>query len=403
VSVALGNLVLADHGRTRQAELFAVVPEPRRVAAARAAPCEPFATRALPARFRPRLEEGPLTFAPPVDRSSARRAVFTDPGDALPAVTLTSSDGLDWTPSRDLLSAGPDFAGFVAEPEADGTSRFRFGDGHFGLEPGPGLVFAAVWRVGNGTRGNVGAGTLAHLHTPDGSVPDRILRVWNPLPARGGADPEPLEQVRQRAPVAYRTQARAVTPDDYARFAEGFPGVQRAAASFRWTGSWRTVFVVVDRAGGLPVDDDFERGLRGHLTPYRMAGHDLEVEGPRFVPLELRLSVCVGRDHFAADVRAALLRAFGRGTLPGGRTAFFHPDNFTFGQPVFLSRVYAAAQAVPGVERVEVTAFGRQGTPGSDASASGRLEVGRLEIARLDNDPNHPERGVLVVTALGGK
>jgi hypothetical protein len=403
VSVALGNLVLADHGRTLETEQFAVVPARRTVPAARSGPCAPYEVRELPARFRPRLEDAPVTFAAPVDRASARRAVHPDPASALPAVKLASSDGVDWEPAADLLKAGPDAPRFVVETENDGTAHFRFGDGRFGMRPAAGRAFAVEYRVGNGAAGNVGAGALAHLFTPDGAVPDRVLRVWNPLPARGGTDPETLEQVRQRAPVAFRTQERAVTPDDYARMAERFPGVQRAAATFRWTGSWRTVFITVDREGGLPVDAPFEAALREHLERFRMAGHDLEIDGPRFAPLELELRACVGRDHFAADVRAALLRELGRGVLPGGRRAFFHPDHFTFGQPVYLSRVYAAAQAVPGVDRVEVTALRRQGRTGSEALASGRLEVGRLEIARLDNDPNHPEMGVLRVHAVGGK
>ena len=40
--------------------------------------------------------------------------------------------------------------------------------------------------------------------------------VRNPLPAQGGVDPESIETVRQRAPYAFRTQERAVTPEDYA-------------------------------------------------------------------------------------------------------------------------------------------------------------------------------------------
>ena len=38
-----------------------------------------------------------------------------------------------------------------------------------------------------------------------------------------------------------------------------------------------------------------------------MAGHDLEVDGPRFVPLEIELLVCVKPDYFRSDVEAALL------------------------------------------------------------------------------------------------
>jgi hypothetical protein len=36
---------------------------------------------------------------------------------------------------------------------------------------------------------------------------------------------------------------------------------------------------------------------------------------------------------------------------------FFHPDNLTFGEGVYLSKLVAAAQAVPGVEGVTVKTF----------------------------------------------
>ena len=45
---------------------------------------------------------------------------------------------------------------------------------------------------------------------------------------------------------------------DYAGAAQRRPEVQRAAARFRWTGSWHTVFVTADRAGGGPVDAPFD-------------------------------------------------------------------------------------------------------------------------------------------------
>ncbi len=86
-----------------------------------------------------------------------------------------------------------------------------------------------------------------------------------------------------------------------------------------------------------------------------------------------------------------------------GTLGFFHPDRFTFGQPVYLSAIVAAAQAVPGVQSVIATTFQRQRDDASSALDTGVLPMGRLEIARLDNDPNFPERGVLVVTTGGGK
>jgi predicted phage baseplate assembly protein len=218
--------------------------------------------------------------------------------------------------------------------------------------------------------------------------------VANPLPAAGGTEPEPAAAIRRDAPQAFLVQQRAVTADDYARRAERSPAVQRAAAAFRWTGSWHTVFVTADRAGGLAVDDPFETALRADLEPFRMAGYDLEVDGPQFVSLDVALFVCAAPDHFRANVQAAVLDAL---------TALFAPDNFTFGQPVYLSPILAATQTVTGVQSVTVKRFQRQRDSASSAIDEGVLPMGRLEIARLDNDPNFPERGVLEVKLGGGK
>ena len=83
----------------------------------------------------------------------------------------------------------------------------------------------------------------------------------------------------------------------------------------------------------------------------------------RFVPLEIDMHVCVQPTYFRSDVKAALREVFSNRTLPDGRRGVFHPDNFTFGQPVYLSRLYTAAYAVPGVASVRITTFQRQGRP----------------------------------------
>src|SRR5439155_25348970 len=166
--------------------------------------------------------------------------------------------------------------------------------------------------------------------------------VRNPLPAQGGVEPESLEHVRQSAPSAFRVQQRAVTAEDYADVAKRYPQVERAVATIRWTGSWRTGFLAVQRVAGLAVDEPFKQQVRRHLERYRMAGQDVEVEGPQFVPLEIDLDVCVLPDYYRGDVEAALLAVFSSGTLPDGRRGVFHPDNLTFGQTVYLSPLYAA-------------------------------------------------------------
>ena len=235
------------------------------------------------------------------------------------------------------------------------------------------------------------------------SADPRILKARNPLPAAGGTAPETKEQIRRRAPQAFRTQQRAVTPEDYARVTELHADVQRAAATLRWTGSWYTVFVTVDRKGGVLLDDTFKSALRRHVDRYRMAGHDLEFDDPRFVSIELDIQVCVAPEYFREHVKQALLRVFSRQALSDGLRGMFHPDNFSFGEPVYLSPLYAAAHAVPGVESVRIDKFQRQGVDDTQYLDDGKLSLGRLEIARLDNDPSFPEHGILRLNMGGGK
>jgi predicted phage baseplate assembly protein len=212
-----------------------------------------------------------------------------------------------------------------------------------------------------------------------------------------------MEQIRRDAPEAFRTQRRAVTEADYARAAEQDPRVQRAAATLRWTGSWHTVFITVDPFAGFSESPTLPTSLRDAIEPFRMAGHDLEIDTPRYVPLEIAMFVCVKPNYFRSDVRAALLEVFSSDTLADGRKGVFHPDFFTFGQTVHLSPLHAAAQSVAGVASVQITVFRRQGRAQSNGLVDGYLAMNRLEIARLDNDPNFAERGLFKLTLGGGR
>ena len=410
VSVARGNLVLADHGVTVDETVPLREPVPGDTP------------------FRLRLPRGPLTFQCQPDRvdydealvrlKTPRLDLSCDAREARPAVILQPSfpTGPElWEPEPDLLDS-PVFAShFVAEIDNDGNEGravLRFGDGEYGREVAGATSFRAVYRVGNGTAGNVGAEALAHAALAGPA--NWILAIRNPLAATGGTAPETLEEVRRRAPQAFRArQLRAVTEADYAAVARDLPEVAGAVASFRWTGSWYTVFVGVDprdpadlirRPKGLPVlSPRLERRVRAALTRYRLAGYDLEIRPPHFVPLEIELDLCVAPDHFRGDVARAVSEALSNRVLPGGARGFFHPDNFTFGQPVYLSRLYAAVERVEGVDSVVIRRFRRAGQLDNGELGKGVLAVGPWEIAQLDNDPNFMENGVLRIDPRGGK
>lgn len=402
VSILLGNLVLADHGRS-VVQVLPRVPDadPRLNQPARYGPTlgEPDVTRvgtlgrALPGGD-PRQPAG---FDP---AASARSAFGWQDRHVLPDAWLTDQHtGERWLPRRDLLGSDGFAAEFVAESENDGSTTLRFGDGRYGMPPRAGAQLEAHYRTGGGTVGNIGADALWHVVTAVGG----IAAVTNPLPAGGGRDPEPQAGVRQHAPVAFRTPERAVTAEDYAAMALRHPGVQQTVGTERWTGSWHTIFLTVDRRGGLPIDEAFEADLRTHLERYRMAGHDLEIVPPRQIALELALRVCVLPNYFRTDVEQRLKLVLGTGRLTDGTTGLFHPDNLTFGTSIYLSAVLAAVQAVEGVHYVEPLVFGRLGLPASSGIETGVLSFSALEIPRLDNDPSFADRGTLTLQMEGGR
>ncbi len=403
ISLARGNLILMDQGLTLDAEDLDSVPAPRLTLHPAAAHCRDIPPRPVPARFTPELAQGPLAWTnpPPGPLDSARAALATDPHSAAPALALEDDLGHTWPAANDLLGCTAADRRCVAEVDDDGRTRLRFGDDRYGMRPDTGTGFSAVYRVGNGPAGNVGAGAIRHVACTETA----IEAVTNPLPATGGTAPEAVEAVRVAAPVAFRRQERAVTVEDYAEVSQRFPTVQRARAEFRFTGSWRTAFVTADRQDNAAADAAFRAGLAGHLERYRMAGQDVAVARPRFVALEVRLRVCVAPCHFRGHVEQALREVLTSGRLADGGLGLFHPDRFSFGEPVWLSPIVAAAMAVTGVESVKALIFRRLGGGQTwpNPVQTGVIRLGPSEIARLDNDPSHPERGVLELTLEGGK
>lgn len=414
VSVARGNVVLVDHGRRRPPEGLGCVP-----VEAIETVCEregrPRDVMLRPGRFRPTLSEGPLTFAEPIPAgASATRMVKQDPRQALPWLRLSSRAdtrcGTEeggpprwWSPRRDLLTSGPGDDHYVVEMDDRGRAHLRFGDGEIGRLPEAGLWFEAVYRVGNGPTGNVGADSIVLAVTRE-LTSGVVLEPRNPLSATGGTPPEPIAEVKLFAPYAFRQLLeRAVTAEDYAELAGRHRGVQRAAATLRWNGSWYEARVAVDPLGRVEADDALLESVEEYLYRFRRIGHDLAVRPADYVPLDVVLQICVEPSYQRGHVKAALLERFGTGRSAGGTPGFFHPDELTFGQGVTLSELVAAAQAIPGVESVSVTRLERLFQGPNGEIEQGYLEIGPLEIARLDSDPSFPENGRIRFDLRGGR
>ncbi|MEU5948405.1 hypothetical protein ABZ793_22985 [Micromonospora sp. NPDC047465] len=396
-AVALANVVLADHGLTTHADL-----DPPRV--------PPHGD------YRPQLPHTGLAWADPtgpvpVDGSggtagweSATAALRPDPTRAVAQVTL--HDGVRaWSPRTDLLNSGPAAPVFVVEPEPEGWTGLRFGGRPGGLRPHPGTAFAARYRLGGGTRGNVGVDVLRRLRQAPGAGSGPPMAVTNPLPAAGGTDPQPLAEVRELAPYAIGRQLRAVTSADHAACAVEDRAVRRAVARRRWVGSWYVEQVTVQPVPAAAADRAVLARVARRLETRRMAGVDVALAPVVTVPLDIRLVCCLAPGQPWSATERQVRETLTARLLPDGGRGPLHPENLSVTRTLFLSDLVAAAMSVPAVTSVRVERFGRRGAGDAEmlaAIARGRLDADGGEVLRCGSTPDAPDGGCLDVVLRGG-
>jgi hypothetical protein len=402
-----GNLVPATQGR-RYTESFAIPPAPASASQVPLAVVRTGANSSLQHLYT--LKNAPLAWLEQ-DVSGAA---------PLPEILLQQvASPVSWMWRRRLLDAAqfePAFTldrarlkaiarnsdgSFSYDYDGDGGDTIRFGDDVFGEVPEDGSVFQVTYRVGGGAVGNVSADSITIV---DPSAAGIITAVTNPFVAQGGADEEPDLSVRRRAPQAFRAgRLFDVRPEDYQSTAETLPWVLRSGTVFRWTGSWLTVFTTADPRGTEKITVAEQTDLINLLNRYRLAGYESYAPAPRFVSIDLIVTVCAQPSAFRGDVEAAVLSALSASKAPDGTTGFFFLDRFTFGTPLERSALEAAIQAAYGVAGIVSILYRERGVTPSLIDLPDTLQIGRNEILRVDNDPSRPERGTLTVIVKGGK
>lgn len=395
-AVALGNVVCCDHGVSLPHPSMAGVPSAFEALRPSLDPPHPSEGQT----WSPRLGSSAITrLADPAAATTSASAWFEGGQETVPVFALQDNFS-EWTARGDLLRSDRFDRHFVIETGIDGAQLLRFGDGINGLEPSAGQDYSPSGRFGSGRRGNIGRDALYHLVLPDAQAAAPIT-VTNPLAASGGSDPEPIGQVRINAPQAFRTQERAVVEADYAAAAMQHPAVANARAVARWTGAWQTIVVYLDLVGGEPFEGPIRREIAAHMERYRLIGYDIIYRAARMIPLALALHVCAApgqvRGNVERRVRAAL-----RPAGAGGNRGFFHPDNFSFGQPLYVSQLVAFVAGIEGVASVEVTRLHKADRPPLGELAAGLVAPDDLEILQMRDSPDFPEQGILEINVGGG-
>jgi predicted phage baseplate assembly protein len=284
--------------------------------------------------------------------------------------------------------------------DGDNGSAIRFGNNVFGASPAEQDLFQVAYRTGLGATGNVAADSITMI---DAASAGNLTAVRNPFAVTNGADEETASHIQRMAPQAFRAvQYRAVLPSDYEAAAQTLPWVQKAGTSFRWTGSWMTVFTAADPLGSEQISIDEEIQLVELLNRYRLAGYESYAPPPDYVSIDLRIEVCVLPGWLNGDVEASVLNVLGSSTRPNDATGYFFADRFTFGTPLYRSRLEAAIQNAPGTAGVRAITYRQRGTFAGFVDLPEAVTPSPTQILRVDNDPSWPERGTIRVIAEGG-
>ena len=214
----------------------------------------------------------------------------------------------------------------------------RFGDGRDFCVPRKGRLLVMGCACTLGTSGNGASGLLAR----DGV----LLRLLSP--ASGGQDSEDGKTAFFRAAKELEQPGRAVSLADYEALALCAPGLAldrvRAVPAARLGRAGPGVVVLAKPRSALPLPPltrwQSER-LSAWLDRFRMLGVPVEIRGPRYCPVEVRIRI-----QSCGPVSGPSLHS----------VAFRHTDGVTgpldFGAELSYTTLFSALSAVPGVGTV---------------------------------------------------
>lgn len=140
------------------------------------------------------------------------------------AVVVVDNAAVPYTRSDSFLGVTADSAVYFVQAAENGQYEVMFGDGVFGRQPVGGSTVIIEYRISSGQLPN--GAVLFESDGPLGGTANVVVTAVDA--AVGGDVPETVDEIRFRAPLAFSTQQRAVTPSDYTTLIRAaFPDISR--------------------------------------------------------------------------------------------------------------------------------------------------------------------------------
>jgi hypothetical protein len=241
----------------------------------------------------------------------------------------------------------------------------------YGIAPAN-TTLTVRYLAGGGIASNVEASTLtsfvnttninfinSNLNTTTANYIFSTLAVNNPRAASGGGDGDTLEEIRQNTLVAYQSQLRNVTPNDYLIRALSMPSnygsvakafVQPVKASeTTLPGQIPTtlnLYVLGYNANGYltQVSDTVKQNLSTYLSEYRIAGDTVTIKDGYVINIGCDFEIVVRPNFISSEVLLSCLSEL---------KSFFKTENWQFNQPIILKDLFILLDKVSGVQTVK--------------------------------------------------
>ena len=222
-----------------------------------------------------------------------------------------------------------------------------FGDGIVGNNPPENSDYVVTYRVGGGSRGNIGTeiiNSLIVVGTNNGALE-------NISQATGGQDAETVEHAKKYAPLTFKRQDRLVTAEDYSSFVNSFIGMTgstgkaRAVVRDAYSSANIIDIYLLQVASPLQLQQatiPFKAEVLQAMQQKKMLTDEPVIVDGLIRTLDLVVTARIDRNLVAKEELI-------KGKIRRKITNYFNVNNFDFGKPLVLAELSREIFSIPEV------------------------------------------------------
>lgn len=287
--------------------------------------------------------------------------------------------GEEWKEVEDFDGSGPESLHFTLDSM---KGEIRFGDGLQGKVPPEGTEIQAFeYDTSRGDQGNIPADSRWAVKG------EKLegLKISNLKPAVGGKREESIDEAFERFTRDLTVPYRAVTSEDFEYIARETPGLRIAQAKvipnfdpYIQAEKEGVVTVVIIPFSPLDIIETppepspgFRAAVARHLEKHRLLGTRVYVFSPKYVRVEVKVTLGISKGFLEQEIRKAVLERLNLYLHPakGGKNG----KGWPVGKPVYRSEIYRLIMEIQGVSLIQKINISSQN--GANLDENGDLKL----------------------------